>query len=61
VKHLSTLVAASLLLSVAPASAQTNFHLGVRAGLNRALTTQDAAGNYSESATNYSQLSILAK
>jgi hypothetical protein len=48
VKHLSTLFAASLLLSVAPASAQTTFHLGVRAGLNRALTTEDAAANYSQ-------------
>ena len=36
------------------ASAQTTFRLGVRGGLNRALTTQDAAGNYSESTSTYS-------
>lgn len=45
---------AIVLLSVATASAQTTFRLGLRAGANRALTTQDAAGNYSESITTYS-------
>jgi hypothetical protein len=48
VKQLFTLFAASILLSAAPASAQTTFHIGVRAGLNRALTTEDAAANYSQ-------------
>jgi hypothetical protein len=48
-KRLATplLLAGSLLLSVATASAQTTFRLGVRGGANRALTTVDPAGNSS--------------
>lgn len=38
-------LAATLLLSTGAASAQTTFRLGVRGGLNRALTTVDPAGN----------------
>jgi hypothetical protein len=37
-------ICSALLLSAVAASAQTSFHLGVRGGLNRALTTVDAAG-----------------
>jgi hypothetical protein len=46
-KRLSTplLIAASLLLSTATASAQTTFRLGVRGGANRALTTVAGASN----------------
>lgn len=55
-KRLATpLASATLLLSVvATASAQTTFRLGLRAGVNRALTTQAATGNYSESTSAYS-------
>ncbi|RZK25463.1 MAG: PorT family protein [Hymenobacter sp.] len=42
--RLATFLCPILLLSVATASAQISFHLGVRGGLNRALTTVDAAG-----------------
>jgi hypothetical protein len=53
-KHFSTLLAASLLLSAAPASAQTTFHLGVRGGLNRALTTLADASNSASPTTQFS-------
>ncbi len=47
-KQLPTLpLAAALLLSAATASAQTTFRLGLRGGLNRALTTTDPASNSS--------------
>ena len=46
-KQLPTFIAASLLLSAAPAAAQTTFRLGVRGGVNKALTTVDPAGNTS--------------
>jgi hypothetical protein len=39
------LLAGTLLLSAATASAQTTFRVGVRGGANRALTTVDAASN----------------
>jgi len=42
------LLASTLLLSAASASAQTTFRLGVRGGASRASTTQDTAGNYSQ-------------
>ncbi len=49
-KQLLTLpLAAALLLSAAAASAQTTFRLGLRGGLNRALTTVDPASNSSGS------------
>ena len=49
-KQLPTLaLAAALLLSAATALAQTTFRLGLRGGLNRALTTVDAASNSSGS------------
>jgi hypothetical protein len=46
-KRLATplLLASSLLLSVATASAQTTFRIGVRGGANRALTTVAAVSN----------------
>ncbi|RZJ93259.1 MAG: PorT family protein [Hymenobacter sp.] len=50
----TSLSLAALLLGAATASAQTTFRLGLRAGVNRALTTQAAAGNYSESGGTYS-------
>ncbi len=47
-KQLPTpLLVAALLLSAATASAQTTFRLGLRGGLNRALTTTDPASNSS--------------
>ena len=56
-KQLITLLA-SLFLSTSLASAQPTFRLGVRAGANRTLTTQDAASTYSQTQpniyTNYS-------
>lgn len=49
-KQLPTLpLLAALLLSAATASAQTTFRLGLRGGLNRALTTVDPASNSSGS------------
>jgi len=49
-KQLPTLpLAAALLLSATAASAQTTCRLGLRGGLNRALTTVDPAGNSSGS------------
>ena len=47
--QLPTLPLLALLLSAATASAQTTFHLGLRGGLNRALTTVDPAGTASGS------------
>jgi hypothetical protein len=44
-KRSATLLAASLLLSAASASAQTAFSLGVRGGLNRAQLATRGAGN----------------
>jgi hypothetical protein len=44
-KRLTTHLFAALLFSAAAASAQTTFQLGVRGGLNRALTTVDAASS----------------
>jgi hypothetical protein len=54
VKHLSTLFAAGLLLGTTTASAQTTFHLGVRGGLNRALTTLADASNSASTTTQFS-------
>ncbi|HET9506175.1 MAG TPA: porin family protein [Hymenobacter sp.] len=46
-KPLATLLAASLLLSAATASAQTSFHIGGRGGLNQAqLVTHGASNDY---------------
>ena len=45
---------ASLLLSAAPAAAQTTFHLGVRGGLNRASTTLADASNSASTTTYFS-------
>ena len=42
-KRLASLPLVALLLGAAPATAQTTFHLGLRGGLNRALTTLDPA------------------
>jgi hypothetical protein len=49
----SLLLASTLLLGATSASAQTTFRLGVRGGANRALTTQSAAGNYTENVGSY--------
>lgn len=46
-KRLPTLPLAALLLSVTAASAQTAFRLGLRGGLNRALTTVAPESNFS--------------
>lgn len=46
---LTPTLAAALLLGAAAASAQTTFRLGVRGGLNRALTTTAASGSSSGS------------
>ncbi len=45
---------AALLSSAAPASAQTTYRLGLRGGLNRALTTLDGASNGIDGFTNIS-------
>lgn len=48
IQPLATLaLGAALLAGAAPASAQTTYRLGLRGGLNRALTTLDAASNFS--------------
>jgi hypothetical protein len=49
----SLLLASALLLSATSAGAQTTFRLGVRGGASRALTTQSAAGNYTENFGSY--------